>query len=115
MRRIEPGHPRIRDAQFVGAISKEGSGTPRRLLVQALHCAVHPVGDPSLSRFYEKIERQKNTEPAALTTARTLSESGMWNIERCPSPKSPDDISKLQHEWLSVDSAWFFIIGFIPI
>lgn len=60
------------DSGFIGSISKRGSGKVRWLLVQAVHVAVHKVGDPYLSRFYERIERRKNSQTAAVATARKL-------------------------------------------
>ena len=60
------------DSTFVGSISKNGPGKVRWLLVQAVHCAVHTVGDPYLSRFYDRIERRKNSQTAAVATARKL-------------------------------------------
>lgn len=60
------------DSEFIGSISKRGSGKVRWLLVQAVHVAVHKVEDPYLSRFYERIERRKNSQTAAVATARKL-------------------------------------------
>jgi transposase len=60
------------DSRFEGSISKKGSGTVRWLLVQAVHSAVHTVGDEYLSRFYHRIERRKNKQKAAVATARKL-------------------------------------------
>jgi transposase len=60
------------DSRFEGSISKKGSGKVRWILVQAVHSAVHTVGDEYLSRFYHRIERRKNKQKAAVATARKL-------------------------------------------
>jgi transposase len=60
------------DSQFEGSISKKGSGKVRWILVQAVHSAVHTVGDEYLSRFYHRIEGRKNKQKAAVATARKL-------------------------------------------
>jgi transposase len=60
------------DSRFEGSISKKGSGKVRWLLVQAVHSAVHTVGDEYLSRFYHRIEQRKNKQKAAVATARKL-------------------------------------------
>ena len=60
------------DSRVTGSISKNGSGKVRWLLVQAVHCAVHLVGDEYLSRFYHRLERRKNSQKAAVATARKL-------------------------------------------
>ena len=60
------------DSRFEGGISKKGSGKVRWLLVQAVHCAVHNVGDEYLRQFYERIERRKNKKKAVVATARKL-------------------------------------------
>jgi transposase len=60
------------DSRFEGSISKKGSGKVRWVLVQAVHSAVHTVGDEYLSRFYHRIERRKNKQKAAVATARKL-------------------------------------------
>ncbi len=60
------------DSRFEGSISKKGPGKVRWLLVQAVHSAVHTVGDEYLSRFYHRIERRKNKQKAAVATARKL-------------------------------------------
>jgi transposase len=60
------------DSRFEGGISKNGSGKVRWVLVQAVHSAVHTVGDEYLSRFYHRIERRKNKQKAAVATARKL-------------------------------------------
>jgi transposase len=60
------------DSRFEGSISKKGSGKVRWLLVQAVHSAVHTVGDEYLSRFYRRIEQRKNKQKAAVATARKL-------------------------------------------
>jgi len=60
------------DSRFEGGISKNGSGTVRWLLVQAVQTAVHTVEDPYLSRFYERIKRRKNKQKAIVATARKL-------------------------------------------
>ena len=70
------------DSQFVGSISKNGSGTVRWLLVQAIHSAVHTVGDPYLSRFYDRIERRKNAQIAVVATARKLLVSIFHMLDR---------------------------------
>jgi len=60
------------DSRFEGGISKNGPGKVRWLLVQAVHTAVHTVEDPYLSRFYHRLERRKNSQIAAVATARKL-------------------------------------------
>jgi len=60
------------DSRFEGGISKNGPGKVRWLLVQAVHSAVHTVEDPYLSRFYHRIDRRKNSQKAAVATARKL-------------------------------------------
>lgn len=70
------------DSEFVGSISKKGSGKARGLLVQAVHTAVHTVGDPYLSPFYERIERRKNSQKAAVATARKLLVSMYHMLDR---------------------------------
>lgn len=60
------------DSRFEGSISKKGSGKVRWILVQAVHSAVHTVGDEYLSRFYHRIKRRKNKQKAAVATARKL-------------------------------------------
>jgi transposase len=60
------------DSRFEGSISKKGSGKVRWVLVQAVHSAVHTVGDEYLGRFYHRIERRKNKQKAAVATARKL-------------------------------------------
>jgi transposase len=60
------------DSRFVGSISKNGSGKVRWVLVQAVHSAVHTVGDEYLSRFYNRIKRRKNKQKAAVATARKM-------------------------------------------
>lgn len=60
------------DSRFEGGISKNGPGKVRWLLVQAVHTAVHTVEDPYLSRFYNRLERRKNSQIAAVATARKL-------------------------------------------
>lgn len=68
-------NPVIRESsgsRFEGGISKNGPGTVRWLLVQAVQTAVHTVGDPYLSRFYERIKRRKNKQKAVVATARKL-------------------------------------------
>jgi transposase len=60
------------DSRYEGSISKKGSGKVRWILVQAVHSAVHTVGDEYLSRFYHRIERRKNKQKAAVATARKL-------------------------------------------
>lgn len=70
------------DSKYVGSISKNGSGTVRWLLVQAVHSAVHTVNDPYLSRFYERIERRKNSQIAVVATARKLLVSIFHMLDR---------------------------------
>jgi len=60
------------DSRFEGSISKKGPGKVRWILVQAVHSAVHTVGDEYLGRFYHRIERRKNKQKAAVATARKL-------------------------------------------
>lgn len=60
------------DSRFEGGISKNGPGKVRWLLVQAVHSAVHTVEDPYLSRFYHRLDRKKNSQKAAVATARKL-------------------------------------------
>ena len=70
------------DSRFEGGISKRGSGKVRWLLVQAVHSAVHTVEDPYLSRFYHRIERRKNSQIAAVATARKLLVSIFHMLDR---------------------------------
>ncbi len=60
------------DSRFEGDISKNGPGKVRWLLVQAIHTAVHTVEGPYLSRFSRRLERPKNSQIAAVATARKL-------------------------------------------
>ena len=60
------------DSRFEGNISKKGPGKVRWILVQAVHSAVHTVGDEYLSRFYHRIEHRKNKQKPAVATARKL-------------------------------------------
>jgi transposase len=70
------------DSRFEGGISKNGPGKVRWLLVQAVHSAVHTVGDPYLSRFYHRLERRKNSQKAAVATARKLLVSIFHMLDR---------------------------------
>jgi transposase len=70
------------DSRFEGSISKKGSGKVRWVLVQAVHSAVHTVGDEYLSRFYHRIERRKNKQKAAVATARKLLVSVYHMLDR---------------------------------
>lgn len=77
-------NPAIResgDSRFVGNLSKNSPGKVR-WLVQAVHCAVHTVGDPYLSRFYKRIEHRKNAQTAAVATARKLLVSMYHMLDR---------------------------------
>lgn len=60
------------DSGYVGSISKRGPSKVRWLLVQAVHVAVHKVGDPYLSRFYDRLKRRKDKQTAIVATARKL-------------------------------------------
>lgn len=60
------------DSTYEGSISKNGSGTVRWVLVQAVHSAVHTVGDEYLSRFYDRVVRRKNSQKATVATDRKL-------------------------------------------
>jgi transposase len=70
------------DSRFEGGISKNGPGKVRWLLVQAVHTAVHTVEDPYLSRFYNRLEQRKNSQKAAVATARKLLVSIFHMLDR---------------------------------
>lgn len=70
------------DSRLEGGISKNGPGKVRWLLVQAVHTAVHTVEDPYLSRFYNRLEQRKNSQIAAVATARKLLVSIFHMLDR---------------------------------
>lgn len=70
------------DSTFEGSISKKGSGKVRWVLVQAVHSAVHTVGDEYLSQFYDRLNRNKNSQKATIATARKLLVSIFHMLDR---------------------------------
>jgi len=79
-------------SQIEGGISKRGSGRVRWLLVQAIHTAVHTCNDRYLSRFYERLASRKNSQKAAVATARKMLVSMYHMLDR-EEPYDPPGVS----------------------
>lgn len=60
------------DSRTEGAISKHGNKHLRTILYQCANTAVHTCHDEYLSRFYERLDRQKPSKVAMIATARKL-------------------------------------------
>jgi transposase len=60
------------DSRKEGGISKQGSGHLRWVLCQCANVAVHTCGDEFLGRFYERLDKKKNSMVAMVATARKL-------------------------------------------
>jgi len=80
------------DSRIEGGISKRGSGRVRWLLVQAIHTAVHTCNDRYLSRFYERLASRKNSQKAAVATARKMLVSMYHMLDR-EEPYDPPGVS----------------------
>ena len=80
------------DSRIEGGISKRGSGRVRWLLVQATHTAVHTCNDRYLSRFYERLASRKNSQKAAVATARKMLVSIYHMLDR-EEPYDPPGVS----------------------
>lgn len=67
--------PRVHDSgerQRRGAITREGDGEMRRLLVQAAHAALHAKRDSALKRWAERLVRRLGKSKAVVALARKI-------------------------------------------
>ena len=82
------------DSRREGAISKEGNGNLRWILVQCANVAVHNVKDPYLSQFYWRLRNSQNKphKVAIVATARKLLVA-LFNMLRKNEPYDPPEVS----------------------
>jgi transposase len=82
------------DSRREGAISKEGNGNLRWILVQCANVAVHNVKDPYLSQFYWRLRNKRNRphKVAIVATARKLLVA-LFNMLRKNEPHDPPEVS----------------------
>jgi transposase len=83
--------PQVRDSgerQWRGAITREGDGEMRRLLVQAAHAALNCRQDSALKRWAERLVERIGKRKAVVALARKLAVllHRLWVTGRCYQP-----------------------------